>query len=150
MKLLIPPPIVGLVCGAAMWGLSRQFPSTAIDFSLRPWVALGLVMIGVLIEAISVYKFLKAKTTVTPLNPDKASSLVVSGLYRYSRNPMYLGMFALLTGWALWLANPLSVLVLPIFVGYLTWFQIKPEEEALAAKFGAEYSAYCQRVRRWL
>ena len=150
MQLLIPPPIVGLLCGAAMWGLDEVFPSNAIDFAARIYVVLACVVVGVAIEGLSVVKFLRAKTTVTPLNPNKTSALVITGLYRISRNPMYLGMLALLTGWALWLANPLAVLVLPIFVAYITWFQIRPEEAALTAKFGAEYEAYCRRVRRWL
>ena len=103
-----------------------------------------------LIEAVSVFAFLRARTTVTPLKPEKASTLVVSGLYRVSRNPMYLGMLILLIGWTLWLGNPASLLLLPVFVIYVTVFQIKPEEAALSEKFGSDFDAYRRRVRRWL
>ena len=133
-----------------MWGLTKAFAGLAIDASLLRWSAIVVMGVGVLIEAVSVLAFLRARTTVTPLKPEKASTLVVGGLYRASRNPMYLGMLILLIGWALWLGNPASLLLLPMFVIYLTVFQIKPEEAALAEKFGADYDAYCRRVRRWI
>lgn len=94
--------------------------------------------------------FLRSSTTVTSVKPQKASTLVVGGLYRVSHNPMYLGMLILLIGWALWLGNPASLLLLPMFVIYLTVFQIKPEEAALSEKFGVDHDAYRRRVRRWL
>lgn len=133
-----------------MWGLAKTFPGIAIDASFLRWSAIAVMGSGVLIEAVSVLAFLRARTTVTPLKPEKASTLVVGGLYRVSRNPMYLGMLILLIGWSLWLGNPASLLLLPVFVIYLTVFQIKPEESALSEKFGADYDAYRRRVRRWL
>jgi len=96
------------------------------------------------------YSFQKAKTTFNPLKPDAASSLVASGIYRVSRNPMYVGFLLVLTGWAMWLSHPLPFLFLPIFVGYMNRFQISPEERVLSAKFGEEYDTYKQSVRRWL
>ncbi|MCR9195844.1 MAG: isoprenylcysteine carboxylmethyltransferase family protein [Hyphomonas sp.] len=150
MKLIIPPPLVGLLTGAGMWGLAKAFPGLVIDGSFLRWSAIAVMGGGILIEAVSVLAFLRARTTVTPLKPEKASTLVVGGLYRVSRNPMYLGMLILLIGWALWLSNPASLLLLPVFVIYLTVFQIKPEEAVLSEKFGADYDAYCRRVRRWI
>ena len=150
MKLVIPPPLIGLLTGAGMWGLARMLPDLTIEASLLRWCALAVMAVGVLIEAVSVLAFLRARTTVTPLKPEKASTLVVSGLYHVSRNPMYLGMLILLIGWALWLANPTTLILPPVFVLYLTLFQIKPEEAALSEKFGSEYKAYCGRVRRWI
>lgn len=150
MKLVIPPPLIGLLTGAGMWGLARMLPHLTIEASLLRWCALAVMAVGVLIEAVSVLAFLRARTTVTPLKPEKASTLVVSGLYHVSRNPMYLGMLILLIGWALWLANPATMILPPVFVIYLTVFQIKPEEAALSEKFGSEYQAYRGRVRRWI
>ena len=150
MKLVIPPPLIGLLTGAGMWGLARMLPDLTIEASLLRWCALAVMAVGVLIEAVSVLAFLRARTTVTPLKPEKASTLVVSGLYHVSRNPMYLGMLILLMGWALWLANPAALMLPPVFVIYLTLFQIKPEEAALSEKFGSDYEAYRGRVRRWI
>lgn len=150
MKLFIPPPLIGLLTGAGMWGLARMLPDLTIEASLLRWCALAVMAVGVLIEAVSVLAFLRARTTVTPLKPEKASTLVVSGLYHVSRNPMYLGMLILLIGWALWLANPAALILPPVFVLYLTVFQIKPEEAALSEKFGSDYEAYRGRVRRWI
>lgn len=133
-----------------MWGLAKAFPGLAIDASLLRWAAIAVMGAGFLIEAVSVLAFLRVRTTVTPLKPEKASTLVVSGFYRVSRNPMYLGMLFLLIGWALWLGNSAVLIMLPLFVVYLTIFQIKPEEAALSEKFGADFQAYCRRVRRWI
>lgn len=150
MKLVIPPPLIGLLTGAGMWGLARMLPDLTVEASLLRWCAVAVMAVGVLIEAVSVLAFLRARTTVTPLKPEKASTLVVSGLYHVSRNPMYLGMLILLIGWALWLANPAALILPPVFVLYLTVFQIKPEEAALSEKFGSDYEAYRGRVRRWI
>ncbi|MEM6410216.1 MAG: isoprenylcysteine carboxylmethyltransferase family protein [Pseudomonadota bacterium] len=150
MKLIVPPPIVGLLTGAGMWGLAKAFPGLAIDASLLRWAAIAVMGVGVLIEAVSVLTFLRARTTVTPLKPEKASTLVVSGFYSVSRNPMYLGMLILLIGWALWLGNPAAVIILPLFVVYLTVFQIKLEEAALLEKFGSDFQAYRRQVHRWI
>jgi protein-S-isoprenylcysteine O-methyltransferase Ste14 len=78
-----------------------------------------------------------------------ASSLVVTGIYRHTRNPMYLGGLVMLSGWALFLATLSACLFLPLFVAYLTRFQIIPEEKVLRARFGTEFDDYVKRVRRW-
>ncbi|HEV8366930.1 MAG TPA: isoprenylcysteine carboxylmethyltransferase family protein, partial [Pyrinomonadaceae bacterium] len=75
---------------------------------------------------------------------------VSTGVYRFTRNPMYLGLLLTLLGWAAFLSNPASLLFVPIFVLYINRFQIKPEEQVLSSLFGAEYMAYKSRVRRWL
>jgi protein-S-isoprenylcysteine O-methyltransferase Ste14 len=63
---------------------------------------------------------------------------------------MYLGLLLLLTAWAIWLSNPVALIFLPVFMLYMTLFQIRPEEKALLDKFGSEYLAYMRSVRRWL
>jgi protein-S-isoprenylcysteine O-methyltransferase Ste14 len=97
-----------------------------------------------------VVSFRRAKTTVNPMTPDAASSLVVSGIYRYTRNPMYLGFLLILTGWAALLSNMLALAVLPAFVVFMNRFQISPEERVLASLFPVDYAEYRARVRRWL
>jgi len=96
-----------------------------------------------------VVTFRKAKTTVNPVKPH-ASSLVTSGVYAISRNPMYLGGFTMLLGWTIFLSNPLAFLFLPLYVLYLNRFQIAPEERVLTSLFGETYVAYQARARRWL
>jgi len=87
---------------------------------------------------------------VNPLKPDSASALVVAGIYRWTRNPMYLGMATVLAAWGLYLANIGALAGVALFVAYMNRFQIAPEERALEARFGADFAAYRGRVRRWL
>jgi protein-S-isoprenylcysteine O-methyltransferase Ste14 len=97
-----------------------------------------------------VLEFRRARTTVNPTTPQAATSMVRSGIYRHTRNPMYLGMLLVLAGWAVWLASLAAVAVLPVFVLYLNRLQIEPEERALASRFGADFEEYRRSVRRWL
>ncbi|WP_422879670.1 methyltransferase family protein [Noviherbaspirillum cavernae] len=94
--------------------------------------------------------FRRASTTVNPVSPGAATSLVSAGIYAFTRNPMYLGFLLGLSGWAVYLSNAAAFLALPFFVLYLNRFQIAPEERALQTLFGGEFSAYRGRVRRWI
>jgi protein-S-isoprenylcysteine O-methyltransferase Ste14 len=113
-------------------------------------IALGLALFSVVIALAGVVAFRVNKTTVNPLNPDAASTVVSNGIYRYSRNPMYLGFLLALAAWAIYLSNALAALFLPAFVAYMNRFQIKPEERTLLAKFGPAFSQYVAAVRRWV
>ena len=150
LELKIPPPIVGLLIAALMVLIARHSPVLALPNALRLPLALVLVAIGVLLDLNGVLAFLRARTTVNPLLPANTSAIVATGVYRVTRNPMYLGMAAMLTGGAVYMAAPLALLGPVAFVAYITRFQIQPEERALLAKFGESYRSYCQRVRRWL
>ena len=150
MKLIIPPPVQGLIFGTAMWFADKSFGALSYSLPGQKPVAYVLIGVGLLIELIAVGAFIKAKTTVNPLKPSSANRLVIEGLYRISRNPMYLGLAILLSGWLVWLSNPVNLVLLAAFIGYITLFQIKPEEAALRDKFGADYDAYCAKVRRWI
>ena len=149
MKLKVPPIFVFLAFGALMYLLDRFLPVGYFDFFGRRYLVKGLLIIAVCIGIISLFQFFKSKTTVDPTNPSKASKLVSSGLYQYSRNPMYLGMLLMLLAWGLWLGNAFNVLLAAGFVAYMNKFQIIPEEEILANLFGKEYAQYCTLVRRW-
>jgi protein-S-isoprenylcysteine O-methyltransferase Ste14 len=94
--------------------------------------------------------FRRQRTTINPLHPEKTSSLVTGGIYRISRNPMYVGMALLLLAWAVYLESPAALLGIGAFIAYITRFQIIPEESLLSRHFGAEFENYRQRVRRWL
>lgn len=150
MKLLVPPPVQGLIAGGAMWGIAKLVPALSFATQESRYFAIFLIAVGFVIEVIAVGAFFRARTTVNPLDPTKTKALVVKGLYRFSRNPMYLGLLLLLTGVAFWFSNPLNILILFVFVWSITTFQIKPEEEVLFNKFGVDYQEYYQRVRRWL
>jgi protein-S-isoprenylcysteine O-methyltransferase Ste14 len=117
---------------------------------VRTCVASALALIGIAIALAGVIAFHRARTTVNPLKPDATSALVTGGVYRFTRNPMYVGLLLVLAAWMIFLSSPWSVAGLPVFVFYLDRFQIAPEERVLAAKFGAAFADYRTRVRRWL
>jgi protein-S-isoprenylcysteine O-methyltransferase Ste14 len=149
LELKIPPPLVALLVALAMWGLARVAPLSGGP-SLRVGVALAFAVIGVAFSISGVVAFQRAKTTKNPMKPEAASSLVVTGAYKLTRNPMYLGLLLLLLAWAAFLWSAWALLGPVAFVAYISRFQIAPEEKALAALFGAEYCAYKAKVRRWL
>jgi protein-S-isoprenylcysteine O-methyltransferase Ste14 len=146
----IPPPSVAVVIGLAMWGLSLRLPGVDVDEFARVIATSVAALIGVLFFISGAVSFRRAKTTVNPLKPESASSLVTSGIYRISRNPMYVGLALFLVAWAVYLASPWAFLGVVAFVIYINYFQILPEERALAALFGSEFALYQSKVRRWL
>lgn len=133
-----------------MWLPARFLPSLSHGIAGSVLLALALVTAGIAIAMLGVLEFRKARTTVNPTNPDGTSSIVASGIYRWSRNPMYVGFLLVLLGWGVYLANLVAILLVPGFVLYMNRFQIQPEERALENKFGAAYTRYKQGVRRWL
>ncbi len=146
----IPPPLVALACAVAMWGVAGVTPALELSLPLRMAATAVPALGGAFFCLAGVLSFRRARTTVNPLKPDSASALVTSGIYRLSRNPMYVGFALLLVAWAAWLASPLALSGVLVFVLYINRFQIVPEERALAALFGAEFERYRQAVRRWL
>ncbi len=150
LELKIPPPAVALVTALLMWLVSRATPALGFVFPAYKVFAIGLAVLGVTTAITGVLTFRRARTTVNPLKPESASSLVSWGVYSVTRNPMYLGLLLVLTGWAILLSNLLGFLFLPAFVLYINRFQIAPEERALTALFGQDFAAYQSRVRRWL
>lgn len=146
----IPPPVVALVVGLLMWALSSQSPAVAAESPIRLIASLSAVILGVVFCLSGVISFKRARTTVNPLKPETASSLVTSGVYQISRNPMYVGFALLLVAWTIYLASPWAFLGVAAFVIYITCFQIIPEERAMTNLFGAEFISYQAKVRRWL
>jgi protein-S-isoprenylcysteine O-methyltransferase Ste14 len=150
LELKIPPGVLVIITAALMWLVARAGPAFGFLLPARRALALGLVVAGVVISALGVVSFRRAGTTVNPIKPETAGSLVVSGIYRRTRNPMYLGFLLGLAGLAVFLSNALAFIFLPVFVLYLNRFQIRPEERALASLFGKDFAAYQSKVRRWL
>ncbi|MDE2996139.1 MAG: isoprenylcysteine carboxylmethyltransferase family protein [Bacteroidota bacterium] len=147
LELKIPPVGVGLLTATLAWA-GDTLGWLPVSLGLTP--AVFIVTVGFVVAIAGVAAFRKAQTTVDPFNPNKASSLVTGGIYRHSRNPMYLGMLLVLMGWALYLSDGLSLALTLLFVPYMIRFQIKPEERVMREKFGEEFDRYCNAVRRWV
>jgi protein-S-isoprenylcysteine O-methyltransferase Ste14 len=150
LELKIPPPAVAILCGALMWLAAEAFPAFVVALPYRNAVAMMLALVGIVTALLGVAKFWRARTTVNPHKPESASALVTTGIYRVTRNPMYLGLALALIGWGAFLANALALALVPAFLLYIGRFQIAPEERALAAAFGEAFAAYRRKVRRWL
>jgi len=146
----IPPPVVGILVATATWGVSAIGPQFSIAPELRYAAVAVLAVAGVALDLLGLVAFRASRTTINPLKPERTSALVTRGVYRVTRNPMYVGMGLLLLAWAVYLSALLPFAGPAIFVVYITRFQIQPEERVLKGIFGVEYSTYTARVRRWL
>lgn len=150
LELKIPPPVVALCSAGLAWWLARSLPGWAMQIPGRLPLAAALVLAGSTLDLWGLIAVHRARTTFNPMAPQRTSSIVRNGPYRFSRNPMYLGLACTLTGFAVWLAHPLALLAPAGFVAWVTRFQILPEERILRAAFGATYADYLRAVRRWL
>jgi len=150
LELKVPPPVLALLLGLLMWLASSLVAPVEMPFGLRVGVALVLASVGLVFGLAGMVSFWRAKTTINPTRPTATSSLVTSGAFCFTRNPMYLSLLLYLFAWAAYLSNLLALLFVPVYVLYINEFQIKPEERVLSSLFGPEYAAYKGRVRRWL
>ena len=150
MSLRIPPVAQFFACAFLAWGLARLLPQLSLGSSVWIYAGFGFIAAGAILLALAVLAFVRARTTVNPLSPEQAETLVTSGLYRFSRNPMYLAMALILIGGAFALGNIAALLAPAIFVTIMTLFQIKPEERALESNFGEAFTHYRRQTRRLL
>lgn len=150
LRLKIPPVAVALVIAGAMWLVAKFTPQLRVMVPGRLMLAASIATAGGVVAVLGLIEFWRARTSVDPMRPDRASMLVTSGVYRVTRNPMYLGLLLVLLAWAFVLGHVLALAGLPGFIAYMNRFQIRPEEEALARRFGAGFSDYARTVRRWL
>lgn len=148
LSLKVPPPVYLLAGGTLIYLASRR-PDRAPRPSWR-WLGLPFVALGLALDIHSLLAFKRRQTTPNPLRPEKAKQLVIEGAYRFTRNPMYLGMAMILSGWSLLRASLSGLAVVPAFIWTLNQVQIIPEERQLSQTFGEPYRAYLKRVRRWL
>jgi len=151
MKTKIPPPLVALIAMLLTF-LSRDYLDI---FYLHPHLQRTLfllfLVIGVSMIFLATRQFKISKTTVNPLKPETASSLVTSGIFRRTRNPMYLGLTSLLISFSIYFSSVFGIIIyLPLFISYITIFQIIPEEDAMNKLFSNDYKSYCLKVRRWI
>jgi protein-S-isoprenylcysteine O-methyltransferase Ste14 len=150
LELRVPPPVAMLLAAALMWLAALALPALDFPLEARGPIAAIVALAGVAIAGVAFFQFRRAGTTVNPMKPGESAVLVTQGIYRFSRNPMYVGDALMLIGWALWLANAAALALVALFVVYLNRYQIAPEERALEARYGAPYAEYCRAVRRWL
>lgn len=150
LELRIPPPLVALLVAGAMWAVAAVAPLLDMPAFPRHAAAAAIALAGLVCSLAGIVSFRRAHTTVNPMKPQTSSSLVVSGIYRVTRNPMYLGLGCVLAAWTVLLSSAWALLGPVAFVLYMNRFQIGPEEKALSTLFGADYAAYRARVRRWL
>lgn len=150
LELKIPPALLVVIFASLMLGVSKIFPNLGLDYSVRLYTFSIIAVVSGIISASGIWSFKAANTTVNPTKPDSSSNLVQSGIYKYTRNPMYLGFACFLFGLGLFLNNIISISMVFAFIAYMTIFQIKPEEQALSKIFGKQFQQYKISTRRRL
>lgn len=150
LELKVHPPIVLFAVAGFMWLVSAAAPWAAVSLPFKNLLAAAVAAVSSLLAIPSFVAFFAAKTTIHPDKPERTSTLVVTGAYAITRNPMYLSLLILLVAWAVYLSSVSAALLVPLFPAYLNRFQIGPEERILKARFGAQYEEYARRVRRWI
>ena len=153
MKMLetkIPPPVMALAFALLIWTFADYLPRIEIGSVPKTIVVTLLVVVGVFFDFSGLVNFLRVKTTINPMKPHNASALVKTGIYRITRNPMYVGLAFNLGAWCAYLDSPFALVGVAGFILYITAFQILPEERMLIRLFGDEYREYQSSVRRWL
>ncbi|MGL1957909.1 MAG: isoprenylcysteine carboxylmethyltransferase family protein [Colwellia sp.] len=150
MDLKIIPIVQFIVSAILMIAVSHYLPSLNFTFSLDVILAAVLIGIASIIGIVALYNFHQHKTTYHPHTPEKTTKVVNSGIYAYSRNPMYLALVLVLLALAIYLQNISAFTFIPLFIWYITQYQIKPEENTLNTLFADDYQTYCAKVRRWI
>jgi protein-S-isoprenylcysteine O-methyltransferase Ste14 len=146
----IPPPAVMVIFGLLMWSIAQASPVIPIASTLQ-WSLIVIAFLGGIGFGVGgIRSFNKARTTINPLKPDSASSLVSTGLFNHTRNPMYVCLTLVLCSWGVFLASAWAFIGVITFILYITRFQILPEERAMMKLFGNEFTEYKNRVRRWI
>lgn len=150
LTLKVPPVVVVFLLAWAMWMVASFNAWASLSIPAKEASVLVTGLIGIALIVAGAAEFRAAKTTVNPLTPELATSMVTKGIYRYSRNPMYLGFLIMLGAWGVFLENAVAIALVPVFVAYMNRFQILPEEKALLAQFGDDYTHYLESTPRWV
>ena len=148
METKIPPPLVTLIFGLSIYFSRELFPTIEIKYSF--YVGIFLLLLGFLILISAVRLFRIDQTTVNPLSPKQATKLVTEGIFKFSRNPMYLGMACVLASLAMFFNIIGGIVCIALFCAYITKFQIVPEEKAMLDLFSEDFNQYKQTTRRWI
>lgn len=150
MQTKVPPPVYAVLVVLMAVGTNWLTPGWRVLPTATVWVGAAIMIAGAVLVGIAVLQLIRARTTIEPMDPSRTTMIVTTGVYRLTRNPMYLAMFAECLGLALILRNPVAMIGPLLFPVVITFMQIIPEERALRLKFGTEYEQYCARVRRWI
>jgi protein-S-isoprenylcysteine O-methyltransferase Ste14 len=148
LELKVPPVIIFALTVAAGWWCNQQM----LLPMHTPMHTFGIILfvVGIFTGIAGVIEFRKHRTTVNPHKPHQSSTLVATGIFRYSRNPMYLGLVLCILSMAVYMGEYSIILLSVLMAGYLYRFQIKPEEQHMHLRFGEEFEIYRQRTGRWL
>jgi protein-S-isoprenylcysteine O-methyltransferase Ste14 len=149
-ELKIPPVVIVLIAMISMFGIRQVTPVMDYDDGIALYLFLAFVLIGVVYAIAGVYAFRREQTTVNPNHPENTSTLVTSGVYGLTRNPMYLGFLFILAGWGIYLESMYALMILIFYFYYMNRFQIEPEEKILETQFKKEFLEYKNSVKRWL
>ena len=141
----IPPPIVTLIILTFIY----LFEAKEFELNTEP-ISIIMLFIGLIFIFSAIIQFIRIKTTVNPTKPHKTTSLVITGIFKISRNPMYLGMLLIIISYAFYESSIISLILIPFFIFFINKFQIEPEEFEMRRKFGKEYEDYCRKVDRWI
>lgn len=144
----IPPPVVTILFAIMIFYFSDNF--AYVDLPFKIYISLFFISLGFIVTFSSARNFKKKDTTVNPMKPNETTKLVTDGFFKITRNPMYLGMLLFLLGLSIYNGLIVGLIFLPLFVGYITYFQIIPEENAMLEIFGEEFTLYMKKVRRWI
>ena len=146
----IPPPLLVLLISALMYGADMYTERIYLDpIAKGIAISFALTLAGFFgYRAISLFN--QSQTTIDPVHLGRASSLVTTGIYQITRNPMYVSLTLILCAWAIWLESPLQMIGPIFFALFINYFQIKPEERVMLEKFGDEFEQYKSKVRRWI
>lgn len=153
LELKVPPVVVLILALVGVHYSPVIVPFISNNYNIPDWQAnlASLVFIfGVLIAIAGVVTFKLAKTTTNPISIGNTSSLVTHGIYRFTRNPMYLGMLMVILAFIIKTGHIAGLVFAIAFVAYMTRFQIKPEERMLRKIFTDQYTDYMKRTRPWL
>ena len=148
MQNKIPPPIITLLNIYIIYSIDHVFPK--FNFPFQSIVSIFVGIEAILIIFFAIKEFKKAATTISPIQIDQVSNFVTKGIFRFSRNPMYLGLTSLQVAAGIYFGNWLVLVVVPMFIFYITFYQIIPEEKVLKEKFGDDFKIYCSKLGRWL
>ena len=150
LELKIIPIIQLVICVFLTLAARYIFPQFNYSLAYNNVFCIVLFTLAIVIALKAILDFRKNQTTVNPTTPQKSTTVVATGIYAFSRNPMYLAMLIALLTFSCWLENIIGFMTSPLFFFYITKYQIIPEERALTQLFGESYNQYKSRVRRWL
>lgn len=150
LKCKIPPLLYCLLLALLAWALARFMPWYRLPHPQALAAGAIFACIGFVVALGAAWQFAHLRTTLSPMHPHRAQALVTKGIFRFTRNPMYLGMLLLLLGWVFVLGGLSGGIVIALFIAVITRFQIMPEEQALLKRFGDEFLLYKTKVRRWI